>query len=156
VTFPEGLTSIGDYAFYQCNSLYSVTFPDALQTIGRSAFFECSSLVSASVFVSTAFTDNSSFPAWCMVIIRRLPNVQINEDDVCTICLDPLSSNDQGYLVRLDCGHMFHSECIRNWQSQNATRTYVNGESFPRCPNCNAPSQNLGNDNIYRLIQLRF
>jgi hypothetical protein len=150
--------TIGWYAFSECSSLASVAFPDALQTIEEGAFYGCSSLVSASVFLSTAFTrsgENSSFPANCVVTIRQ-PNLQVNEDDICTICLDSLSSNDQGYLVKLDCGHIFHSECIIYWQKQNPTRTYINGKSFPRCPNCRAPSQNLGNDNIFRLINLRF
>ena len=35
VTFPEGLTSIGERAFYECTGLTSVTFPEGLTSIGR-------------------------------------------------------------------------------------------------------------------------
>jgi hypothetical protein len=38
VTFEEGVTSIGDYAFSDCNYLNRVTFPDSLTSIGAHAF----------------------------------------------------------------------------------------------------------------------
>jgi ankyrin repeat protein len=37
VTIPEGVTKIGDYAFY-CNNIASITLPDSLTHIGRHAF----------------------------------------------------------------------------------------------------------------------
>ncbi|MBR5444670.1 MAG: leucine-rich repeat protein, partial [Clostridia bacterium] len=44
VTFPEGLSSIGDRAFYDCDSLTEVTFPEGLSTIGDYAFAYCAGL----------------------------------------------------------------------------------------------------------------
>ena len=35
---PDSVTSIGDYAFYNCKSLTSVTIPDSVTSIGSSAF----------------------------------------------------------------------------------------------------------------------
>ncbi len=43
---PEGVTSIGKDAFYDCKSLKSITLPDGLQSIGEGAFFCCESLES--------------------------------------------------------------------------------------------------------------
>ncbi len=48
VTIPNGVTSIGDYAFYGCESLASITIPDSVTNIG-SAFFDCTSLTSIEV-----------------------------------------------------------------------------------------------------------
>lgn len=44
VIINEGVTSVGDYAFYSCGSLSTVTLPEGIVKIGRDAFFLCSSL----------------------------------------------------------------------------------------------------------------
>ena len=40
LTIPEGVTSIGNYAFYGCRGLTSITIPDSVTSIGNSAFRE--------------------------------------------------------------------------------------------------------------------
>lgn len=40
------ITSIGDSAFYRCESLTSITLPEGTTSIGNSAFFQCTSLTS--------------------------------------------------------------------------------------------------------------
>ena len=49
VTLPEGLTSVCDYAFYNCEGLTSITIPDAVTSIGSYAFYNCSSLTSITI-----------------------------------------------------------------------------------------------------------
>lgn len=43
---PDGVTSIGGYAFYDCKSLTSITIPDSVTSIGEEAFCRCESLTS--------------------------------------------------------------------------------------------------------------
>lgn len=46
---PEGITAIGNNAFYQCYSLVSVTIPNSVTTIGDNAFLNCTSLASVTI-----------------------------------------------------------------------------------------------------------
>lgn len=49
VVIPEGVTSIGNYAFCGCSGLTSITIPDKVTSIGEYAFFNCSVLTSITI-----------------------------------------------------------------------------------------------------------
>ncbi len=49
VTIPDSVTSIGDYAFYCCYGLTSVTIPDSVTSIGSRAFSYCSGFTSVTI-----------------------------------------------------------------------------------------------------------
>ena len=55
------VTSIGDNAFRDCNTLQSVTLPDGLKSIGYGAFWECSGLTSVVIPGSVEYMDGSAF-----------------------------------------------------------------------------------------------
>ena len=61
VTITEGVTSIGEYAFYKCSSLTSVTIPNSVTSIGSSAFSYCSSLTSVTIPNSVTSIGSSAF-----------------------------------------------------------------------------------------------
>lgn len=46
IAVPNGVTSIDQYAFYNCSSLTSIRIPNGLTSIGWGAFLNCSSLTS--------------------------------------------------------------------------------------------------------------
>ena len=46
---PEGVTTIGDLAFYQCSGLTSINIPEGVTTIGEETFYDCSGLTSINI-----------------------------------------------------------------------------------------------------------
>ena len=60
-TIPQGITAIGDGAFYFCSSLTSVSIPDSVTAIGDSAFLYCKSLTSVSIPDSVTAIGDSAF-----------------------------------------------------------------------------------------------
>lgn len=49
ITIPDTVTSIGDYAFYYCSNLTSIIIPDSVTSIGDDVFGGCSSLKSITI-----------------------------------------------------------------------------------------------------------
>ena len=60
-TILNSVTSIGDYAFYDCNSLTSITIPNSVTRIGDSAFYLCSSLTSITIPNSVTSIGDHAF-----------------------------------------------------------------------------------------------
>ena len=58
---PDGVTSICDWAFYNCDSLTSVTIPDSVTSIGGYVFYYCDSLTSVTIPSSVASIGKSAF-----------------------------------------------------------------------------------------------
>ena len=49
VLMENGVTGIGNFAFFECISLTSMTIPDSVTCIGNCAFKDCSSLASVTI-----------------------------------------------------------------------------------------------------------
>ena len=61
VTIDYGVTSIGDFAFFNCTSLTSVTIPDSVTSIGYAAFKNCRSLTSVTIPNSVTIIWDQAF-----------------------------------------------------------------------------------------------
>ena len=60
ITFDGDLTTIGESAFYQCNTLTSIVIPNSVTTIG-SAFSSCESLTSVTIPNSVTIIEDHAF-----------------------------------------------------------------------------------------------
>ena len=43
-SIPNGVKNIGEYSFYECNSLKEITIPNSVRSIKYGAFYKCNSL----------------------------------------------------------------------------------------------------------------
>ena len=83
VTIPDAVTTIGDYAFYDCDGLTSVTIPDAVTTIGDHAFYDCYKLTSVTIGESVTTIGKYAFSS-CYDLTSALfanPNGWWSADD---------------------------------------------------------------------------
>ena len=61
ITFDDSVTTIGNSAFYDCDSLTSVNIPDSVTTIGDYAFYGCESLTTVTLGESVASIGDYAF-----------------------------------------------------------------------------------------------
>ena len=61
IEIPNSVTSIGDYAFSDCSSLTSVTIPNSVTSIGSGAFYNCRSLTSVTISNSVTSIGDYAF-----------------------------------------------------------------------------------------------
>ena len=61
VTMASTITTIPDYAFYNCSQLSTATIPSKVKTIGANAFYGCSKLTKATIPAATTSIGENAF-----------------------------------------------------------------------------------------------
>ena len=61
IDIPAGVTSIGNFTFYQCRSIRSLTIPSSVTSIGSSAFEDCTGLTSLTLSEGLQTIGGSAF-----------------------------------------------------------------------------------------------
>jgi len=75
IVFPQSLISIGEFAFYNCNSVgHSVKLPDSLKTIKNYAFAFCSNLIDTIVFPTSLLSIGCNSFLCC----TRISSIKLN------------------------------------------------------------------------------
>ena len=74
VTIPNSVTTIGNSAFYGCRILASIEIPSSVTTIGNSAFYRCSSLANVNIGNSVTTIGNSAFYGCSSLTSVTIPN----------------------------------------------------------------------------------
>lgn len=73
VELPQGLTSVGVLAFYQCDELLTVTIPDSVRRIGSYAFLECGKLQLLNLGTGVEQIGESAFSDCYALTALKLP-----------------------------------------------------------------------------------
>ncbi len=76
VAISNGVTSIGDNAFYECSNLTSVAIPDGILRIGELSFALCNSITNINIPKSVACIGKAAFGG-----CRRLEKITVDADN---------------------------------------------------------------------------
>lgn len=74
VVIGNGVTSIGEYAFFGCSNLTSAAIPDSITSIGNEAFNECSSLTNVEMLTGVTTIGNQVFNGCTSLTEIAIPN----------------------------------------------------------------------------------
>ena len=77
-TIPKSVTSIEDFAFYNCSSLASIEIPNSITSIGSNAFSGCSSLTNVEISNSVISIGNSAFMGCTSLTSIEIPSSVTN------------------------------------------------------------------------------
>ena len=108
LAIPNSVTSIGNYAFYNCASLTSVTIPNSVTSIGNNAFYNCSSLTAVTIPNSVTSIGGGAFALCSVSTINYIGSM----DEWCNKAWSP-SSISSDYHLQLN-GVLQQSAVIPN------------------------------------------
>ena len=98
VVVPEGVTSIGNEAFYECSSLTSVTIPDGVMSIEDDAFRYCENLTSVTISDSVTSIGDRAFSSCSSLSSVTIPDSVTSIGDGAFSGCDDLA-DDSGLVI---------------------------------------------------------
>jgi len=147
VSLPASMTSIGDFAFYDCSNLTSITIPESVTSIGECAFMGCENLMSVNInsieaWCNIDFSDNPLYPGSGVLYLNDefvtdlvIPNTvtAIKADafygyDHLTSVIIPESVKSIGECAFMDCENLYSVDIA------NGVMT-IGSSSFEDCSN---------------------
>ena len=108
---PDGVTSIGDYGFFNCSGLTSVTIPNSVTSIEYSAFEFCSGLTSLIIPNSVTSIGNWAFSNCIGLTSMNIPNSVTSIGDGAFVQCSNLASVTIGSGVK-SIGSYAFADCV--------------------------------------------
>ena len=139
LVIPEGVTSIGNYAFSGCSGLTSVDIPNSVTSIGHSAFRNCSSLTTVTIPNSVTSIGDYAFSG-----CSGLTSVTIIPESMTSISIGNYAFQNCSGLTSVDIGS--------RWRTTIGSYAFANCEDL-EVVTCHATSvpttQSNAFDNSY-------
>ena len=133
VTIPDSVTIIGDFAFFYCTSLTSVTIPDSVTSIGYKAFCSCESLTSVTIPDSVTFIANEAFADCKSLTSVMIPNgVTSIHDDAFSRCTSLTSVTIPDSVTSIGDGAFFYCTSLTSVTIPNSV-TIIGDSAFSHC-----------------------
>ena len=83
VTLPDGINAIGEYAFFENETITSVVIPEGVKIIKRSAFEGCTNIESATLPSSIQEIEKEAFYLCCSIVSIVIPDGCTKMGDSC-------------------------------------------------------------------------
>ena len=136
---PTGVTSIGEKAFYNCNSLESITIPASVTSIGKRAFCGCELLESITIPDSVISIGESAFDNCNSLIYNEYDNAYyLGNDDNPYAVLVKVKSTDITACTINNKTKIICREAFSNCRSLTSVTipgsvTNIDSEAFRNC-----------------------
>ena len=133
VVIPDGVTSIGDYAFSRCTSLTSITIPDGVTSIGYSAFSRCTSLTIITIPDGVTSIGDYAFYKCTSLTIIKIPNSVTSIGDwAFSYCISLTSITIPNSVTSIGDGAFYECKNLTGITIPNSV-TNIGGRAFEYC-----------------------
>lgn len=131
----DGVTSIGDNAFFECNALQSIIIPDSVTNIGENVFWDCHSLTSITIPDSVTRIGGGSFH-YCnnLTSVTISNGITIIEDGTFYRCSNLTSITIPNSVIYISNVAFGHCDSLTSITIPNNV-TYIGNRSFYECNN---------------------
>ena len=138
VTIPEGVTSIGKSAFFRCDDLKSMTIPEGVTSIGKEAFFRCEGLESVTLPDGVEDFGKDVFSGChCLISIPHWTegfSRAVGGNDSLTVCTkDELPAIPAKYRPQALLGFLMKAESGADAEKSAAYREYAEKNAGKLC-----------------------
>ena len=105
IEIPNSVTSIGECAFYYCENIISVTIPDSVEDIGEGAFRSCHSLENVKLQSTRVNIEYRAFD-YC----GKLTDIYVENMKPDELISNNLKAGNSAYIHYSDCKHLISTK----------------------------------------------
>ncbi len=135
VIISDGVTSIGDYAFYLCRELSNISIPDKVTSIGAGAFMDCDSITSITIpDTVTSISDYTFYRCHSLTSVVMGKNVKSIGESAFFWCEKLESISLPESLTNIGVGAFEWCDGIKNITIPSGIKT-INKNTFCHCDN---------------------